>query len=69
MAGVNVLEVNVNFVMTDDTSYAQASVIVGATGAGAGIDFVTVYDTVLRFEYTFTREGTRGFFFNIKKEF
>lgn len=39
------------------------------TGAGAGVDVVTLYDTVLRFEYTFTREGTRGFFFNIKKEF
>lgn len=39
------------------------------TGAGAGLDIVTVYDTVLRLEYTFTREGTRGFFFNIKKEF
>lgn len=38
-------------------------------GAGGGIDVVTVYDAVLRFEYSFTREGTRGFFFNIKKEF
>ncbi len=38
-------------------------------GAGAGIDVVTFYDTILRFEYSFTREGTRGFFFNIKKEF
>ena len=39
------------------------------TGAGAGLDVVTAYDTVFRFEYTFTSEGTRGFFFNIKKEF
>lgn len=38
-------------------------------GAGGGIDIVTLYDTVLRFEYSFTREGTHGFFFNIKKEF
>ena len=38
-------------------------------GAGGGIDVVTFYDTVLRFEYSFTREGTHGFFFNIKKEF
>lgn len=38
-------------------------------GAGAGIDLVTLYDNVFRFEYTFTREGTHGFFFNIKKEF
>ena len=38
-------------------------------GAGGGVDIVTVYDLVFRFEYTFTQEGTRGFFFNIKKEF
>ena len=39
------------------------------TGFGGGLDLVLLYDTVLRFEYTFTREGTRGFFFHIKKEF
>jgi len=38
-------------------------------GAGAGIDIVTAYDAVLRFEYTFTREKTQGFFFHLKKEF
>lgn len=38
-------------------------------GTGGGIDVVTFYDTVLRFEYSFTREGTHGFFFNVKKEF
>ncbi len=38
-------------------------------GAGGGLDIVTAYDTVLRFEYTFTRENTHGFFFHIKKEF
>jgi outer membrane protein assembly factor BamA len=38
-------------------------------GAGLGLDVVTFYDTVFRFEYTFTREGTRGFFFNLRKEF
>jgi outer membrane protein assembly factor BamA len=38
-------------------------------GAGAGFDLVTLYDNVFRFEYTFTREHTHGFFFNIKKEF
>ncbi|MBK5279412.1 MAG: hypothetical protein JJE09_11180 [Bacteroidia bacterium] len=38
-------------------------------GAGAGIDFVLAYDNVMRFEYTFTREGTNGFFFHLKKEF
>jgi len=38
-------------------------------GAGMGVDVVLLYDTVWRFEYTFTREGTRGFFFHLKKEF
>jgi hypothetical protein len=38
-------------------------------GAGGGIDFVTAYDAVLRFEYTFTKENTHGFFFHMKKEF
>lgn len=38
-------------------------------GLGAGVDIVTLYDTVLRFEYTFTGEGTHGFFFHLKKEF
>jgi outer membrane protein assembly factor BamA len=38
-------------------------------GTGAGIDFVTAYDAVIRLEYTFTREKTSGFFFHLKKEF
>ncbi len=38
-------------------------------GAGAGIDVVTAYDMVFRFEYTLNGEGKSGFFFNIKKEF
>ena len=38
-------------------------------GAGAGLDLVLAYDTVIRFEYTFTRENTNGFFFHLKKEF
>ncbi len=38
-------------------------------GTGAGLDIVTAYDAVLRFEYTFTREKTNGFFFHVKKEF
>ncbi|MFZ6001621.1 MAG: POTRA domain-containing protein [Bacteroidota bacterium] len=39
-------------------------------GAGAGVDIVSLYDTVFRFEYTFTQQIPRGgFFFNIKKEF
>lgn len=38
-------------------------------GTGLGIDLVTMYDNVFRFEYSFTREKTHGFFFNVKKEF
>jgi outer membrane protein assembly factor BamA len=38
-------------------------------GTGIGLDLVTMYDNVFRFEYTFTREGTNGFFFHVKKEF
>ena len=38
-------------------------------GTGGGLDIVTAYDAVIRFEYTFTREKTHGFFFHMKKEF
>lgn len=38
-------------------------------GSGFGVDIVSSYDVVLRFEYTFNSEGNRGFFFHIKKEF
>jgi outer membrane protein assembly factor BamA len=38
-------------------------------GAGAGIDVVTVYDLVVRFEYTFTQDQKGGFFLNARKEF
>lgn len=38
-------------------------------GAGMGLDLVTLYDNVFRFEYTITKDGKHGFFFNIKKEF
>jgi outer membrane protein assembly factor BamA len=38
-------------------------------GAGAGIDIVTAYDFVMRFEYTFTSKNQSGFFFHLKKEF
>ena len=36
---------------------------------GAGLDLVSAYDVVLRFEYTFNHEGKGGFFFNLWKEF
>lgn len=30
---------------------------------GLGVDFISYYDLVLRFEYAFTNIGTHGFFF------
>jgi hypothetical protein len=38
-------------------------------GTGLGLDVVTYYDTVLRFEYAFARDGEHGFFFSFEKEF
>ncbi|HZY82946.1 MAG TPA: BamA/TamA family outer membrane protein [Cyclobacteriaceae bacterium] len=39
-------------------------------GTGIGLDLVTMYDNVFRFEYTFTPERPNGgFFFHVKKEF
>jgi len=38
-------------------------------GTGVGLDIVSSYDVVLRFEYTLNSEGRAGFFFHIKKEF
>lgn len=38
--------------------------------AGIGMDMVTLYDLVLRIEYTFTNQSAAGaLFFNVKKEF
>lgn len=40
------------------------------TGGGFGLDFVTVYDLVIRMEYTFTQDDRNGgFFLNARKEF
>jgi len=36
---------------------------------GAGFDFVTVYDLVIRTEFTFTTQQHQGFFLSLKKEF
>ena len=36
---------------------------------GAGLDFVTVYDVVIRTEFTFTNQHHQGFFLSLKKEF
>ena len=38
-------------------------------GYGAGLDFYTVYDIVIRCEYTFTNQQHHGFFLSLKKEF
>jgi outer membrane protein assembly factor BamA len=38
-------------------------------GAGLGLDFVTAYDGILRVEYTLNKQGMRGFFLHLKKEF
>ena len=37
--------------------------------AGAGIDIVTLYDVVMRFEYSFNQMGQKGFFFHFKNDF
>jgi outer membrane protein assembly factor BamA len=40
------------------------------SGVGAGLDVVSSYDLVLRFEYSLNTEtGKHGFFFHVKKEF
>ncbi|MBX2945988.1 MAG: hypothetical protein KF725_09145 [Cyclobacteriaceae bacterium] len=38
-------------------------------GTGLGVDIVTSYDAVLRFEYTLNSQGSTGLYFHIKKEF
>jgi hypothetical protein len=38
-------------------------------GYGLGLDFVTVYDLVIRTEYTFTNQGRTGLFLSLRKEF
>lgn len=38
-------------------------------GYGAGIDLVTGYDAVFRFEYSVTNQGVGNFFFNIRAPF
>ena len=36
---------------------------------GFGIDFVSAYDLILRFEYDFNQLGQQGLFFNVRNEF
>ena len=38
-------------------------------GTGLGLDIVSYYDTVIRFEYSINREGESGLFIHLKKEF
>jgi outer membrane protein assembly factor BamA len=38
-------------------------------GYGFGLDFVVVYDIVIRTEYTFTNQNRAGFFLSLRKEF
>lgn len=38
-------------------------------GYGFGLDFVTVYDMVIRTEYAFTNQNHEGFFLSLRKEF
>ena len=38
-------------------------------GYGLGLDVVTIYSIVFRFEYSFTETGSNGFFFSIGKAF
>ncbi|MBZ5857872.1 POTRA domain-containing protein [Flavihumibacter profundi] len=37
--------------------------------AGAGLDIVTFYDVVLRFEYSFNQLGQKGLYFHFKNDF
>ncbi|MCA0397109.1 MAG: hypothetical protein LCH51_06870 [Bacteroidetes bacterium] len=37
--------------------------------AGAGVDIVTLYDVVMRFEYSFNMLGQQGLFFHFKNDF
>jgi hypothetical protein len=36
---------------------------------GAGLDIVTMYDLVFRFEYSFNQLGQKGFFFHVRNDF
>ncbi len=36
---------------------------------GFGIDMTTLYDIILRFEYSFNQMGQQGFFFHVKNDF
>ncbi|RLD19918.1 MAG: outer membrane protein assembly factor, partial [Bacteroidetes bacterium] len=38
-------------------------------GGGLGLDIVTMYDVVVRLEYSWNSIGDNGFFFHIESEF
>ena len=48
----------------DDNRYAQKNPLANSFlyGYGAGIDYVTYYDIVFRFEYSFNKMLEHGFF-------
>lgn len=37
--------------------------------SGVGVDMLTIYDIVLRFEYSWNQMGQNGFFFHVKNDF
>ncbi len=51
-------------------SYPQNSLVNRMLySAGAGVDVVTLYDVVMRFEYSFNMTGQSGFFFHFRNDF
>ena len=54
-----------------DTKYASTNFLSNKYlfGKGFGLDIVTYYDKVVRFEYTFNNIGERGFFIDFKQAF
>lgn len=49
---------------TQDNYYSQSNDLSNQVivGFGAGIDFVTFYDKIIRFEYSITKDGEKGLF-------
>jgi len=36
---------------------------------GIGLDILTIYDVVLKFEYSFNQLGDKGFYFHTREDF
>ena len=58
-----------NFELYEETNQNNRLSNTPLAGTGAGVDIVTLYDMVFRFEYSINAEQETGFFFHIKKEF